>query len=101
MNIMLGMLGLSGSEIFLILAVVLILFGAKKLPELARGLGQGIREFKKASNEVTDELNRAMDEQPPTPPRKNPPEGTAAHDALPDKGKEKENPPSLPPTKVL
>ena len=52
---------LGGWEIILILAVVLILFGAKKLPELAKGLGQGIREFKKASNEVTSELSRAAD----------------------------------------
>ena len=50
---------LGGWEIILILAVVLILFGAKKLPELAKGLGQGIREFKKASNDVTQELQRA------------------------------------------
>ncbi len=53
---------LGGWEIVLILAVVLILFGAKKLPELAKGLGQGIREFKKASNEVTSELQRAGEE---------------------------------------
>ena len=52
---------LGGWEIILILAVVLILFGAKKLPELAKGLGQGIREFKKASTEVTSELQRAAD----------------------------------------
>ena len=52
---------LGGWEIILILAVVLILFGAKKLPELAKGLGQGIKEFKKASNEVTSELQRAAD----------------------------------------
>jgi sec-independent protein translocase protein TatA len=50
---------LGGWEIVLILAVVLILFGAKKLPELAKGLGQGIKEFKKASNEVTSEIRRA------------------------------------------
>jgi sec-independent protein translocase protein TatA len=43
---------LSGWEIVLILAVVLLLFGATKLPKLARGLGQGIREFKKASRET-------------------------------------------------
>jgi len=55
---------LGGWEIILILAVVLILFGAKKLPELAKGLGQGIREFKKASNEVTSELQRAAEEDP-------------------------------------
>lgn len=55
---------LGGWEIILILAVVLILFGAKKLPELAKGLGQGIREFKKASSEVTSELQRAAEEDP-------------------------------------
>jgi sec-independent protein translocase protein TatA len=67
MNIMLaGMLG--GWEIILILAVVLILFGAKKLPELAKGLGTGIKEFKKATREVTDEIHSAMDETPPAPP---------------------------------
>ena len=58
---------LGGWEIVLILAVVLILFGAKKLPELARGLGQGIKEFKKATHEVTDEIHNAMDESPPPP----------------------------------
>jgi sec-independent protein translocase protein TatA len=67
MNTMLvGML--NGWEIVLILAVVLVLFGAKKLPELARGLGQGIREFKKSTREVTDELQSAMDAEPPPPP---------------------------------
>jgi sec-independent protein translocase protein TatA len=47
-----------GWEIVLILAVVLILFGAKKLPELAKGLGTGIKEFKKATREVTDEIQK-------------------------------------------
>ncbi len=55
MNTMLaGMLG--GWEMVLILAVVVIMFGAKKLPELAKGLGQGIKEFKKASRDDTNEL---------------------------------------------
>ena len=64
MNIMFaGLLG--GWEIVLILAVVLILFGAKKLPELAKGLGSGIKEFKKATREVTDEISTAMDDTPP------------------------------------
>ena len=44
-------------ELLIILFVVVLLFGAKKLPELARGLGQGIREFKKAVND--DEKNAA------------------------------------------
>ncbi len=41
-------------EMFIVLIIVLVLFGAKKLPELARGLGQGIREFKKASHEPAE-----------------------------------------------
>ena len=82
MNIMLaGFFG--GWEIVLILAVVLILFGAKKLPELAKGLGQGIKEFKKATREVTEEMQTAMDETPPSPPpaKRLPPATTVATDA--------------------
>jgi len=63
MNIMFAAM-LGGWEIVLILAIVLILFGSKKLPELARGLGQGIKEFKKAAREVTDEVQNAADEPP-------------------------------------
>jgi sec-independent protein translocase protein TatA len=72
-----GMLG--GWEIVLILTVILILFGAKKLPELARGLGTGIREFKKATREVTEELNTALDDThySPPPPRVEPPQESA------------------------
>ncbi len=55
--------GLGMPEIFLILAVVLILFGAKKLPELAKGMGQGIKEFKKATRDVQGDLERAMDDK--------------------------------------
>lgn len=65
-----------GWEIILILAVVLILFGAKKLPELAKGLGQGIKEFKKATKEVTEEVTSAMDETPSPPPQKRLPSST-------------------------
>jgi sec-independent protein translocase protein TatA len=64
---------LNGWEIVLIFAVILVLFGAKKLPELARGLGHGIKEFKKATRDVTDELQNAMDmDAPPPPPRRLP-----------------------------
>jgi len=55
-------------EILGILIVVLILFGAKKLPELARGLGQGIKEFKRATRDVQDDLQRAIDDTDYTPP---------------------------------
>jgi sec-independent protein translocase protein TatA len=61
---MFGLFNLGGGEIILILALVLILFGAKKLPELAKGLGQGIKEFKKATREVTDEVSNSMNETP-------------------------------------
>ena len=50
MNSILGLFNLGGGEIILILAIILILFGARKLPELAKGLGQGIKEFKKATH---------------------------------------------------
>jgi sec-independent protein translocase protein TatA len=69
MNVMFGLFNLGGGEIILILALVLILFGAKKLPELAKGLGTGIKEFKKATREVTEEVSNAMDETPPPPKR--------------------------------
>lgn len=65
---MLAMLG--WPEIIGILVVVLILFGAKKLPELAKGLGQGIKEFKKASNDMQNELHRSVaEEQYAAPPK--------------------------------
>jgi sec-independent protein translocase protein TatA len=75
MKVMFALFNLGGGEIILILALVLILFGAKKLPELAKGLGTGIKEFKKATRDVTDELQSAMDE-PPTPPKPLPPSNT-------------------------
>ncbi|MES2454100.1 MAG: twin-arginine translocase TatA/TatE family subunit [Bacteroidota bacterium] len=51
-------LNMGGGEIMLILGAVLLLFGGKKLPELARGLGKGIREFKDASDGVKREIQR-------------------------------------------
>ncbi len=63
----------------LLMGAVLLLFGPKKLPELARGLGKGIREFKKASSEVTDELERTFDD----PPVKFPPEGSSPEHSVP------------------
>jgi sec-independent protein translocase protein TatA len=67
MNVMFALFNLGGGEIILILALVLILFGAKKLPELAKGLGTGIKEFKKATRDVTEEMHSAMEEPPPQP----------------------------------
>ena len=50
---------LGPSELLIIFLIVLLLFGSKKLPELARGLGRGIREFQKASREIQNEITRA------------------------------------------
>lgn len=71
-GIVLEFLNMGGSEIMLILAVVLLLFGGKKLPELARGLGQGIRDFKDASEGVKREIHRninavGLEEDPNAP----------------------------------
>ena len=62
------MLGLSGGELILIAVVALVLFGANKIPTFMKGLGQGIKEFKKASGDVQSELERAMHEEPPRRP---------------------------------
>ena len=59
---------LGGWEWVIVILAVLLLFGAKKIPELARGLGQGIKEFKKATREVTDEIHNAAEEKPAAPP---------------------------------
>lgn len=55
---LLEFLNMGGGEIALIMVAVLLLFGGKKLPELARGLGKGIREFKDASEGVKREIHR-------------------------------------------
>jgi TatA/E family protein of Tat protein translocase len=53
---------LDGPVIWVVLFVVLLLFGGSKLPELARGMGKAKREFKKASEEVEDEVRNAVNE---------------------------------------
>src|SRR3954465_8397502 len=65
---------LGGSEVMMIFLIVLVLFGGKKLPDFARGLGKSIREFKKAASGVEEEFKRALEEDaqkksiPPPPP---------------------------------
>jgi sec-independent protein translocase protein TatA len=73
-------------EIVGILLVLLLLFGAKKLPELARGLGKGINEFKRATRDVQDELQRAVEEEPPPPSRPTPPPPAAGSTSTPPGG---------------
>jgi sec-independent protein translocase protein TatA len=64
MNIMFAAF-LGGWEWVVVILAVLLLFGSKKIPELARGLGQGIKEFKKATREVTDEIQNTTTDTPP------------------------------------
>ena len=49
-------------QIIIILVVILLLFGGKKIPEFARGLAQGIKEFKKASKDFKDEVDKTLDD---------------------------------------
>jgi sec-independent protein translocase protein TatA len=56
---LLAFMNIGGQELILILLLVLVLFGAKKLPELARGMGQAVKEFQKAKDEFNDELHKA------------------------------------------
>ena len=58
----------SGPDLIILLVIVLVLFGAKKLPELARGLGKSMREFKKAASGVEEEFKRALAEEEPQKP---------------------------------
>ncbi len=69
------MFGLGGQELLLILFVVLLFFGPQKLPELMRGLGKGMREFKKAQADLEDEINKAVDSPAP---KKQPAESVTA-----------------------
>lgn len=57
----LAFMGLGGQEMLLIGLALLLLFGAKKIPELMRGLGQGIKEFKNATKDVKDSIEKSMD----------------------------------------
>jgi len=50
------LLFISGQEIFIIMIVVLLLFGANKIPEIAKGLGKGLREFRKATDDIKKEI---------------------------------------------
>ena len=75
-----SLMNLAGPDLIVILLIILVLFGAKKLPELAKGMGQAVREFQKAKDEFSDELNKAA--KPETPARSEvqpaPPSATVA-----------------------
>lgn len=68
----------NGAELLIIFFVILLLFGAKKLPELAKGMGKSIKEFKKAATELEDDFREAMDAADPEKPVAQPASKTAA-----------------------
>ncbi len=59
---LLGIIG--GQEILIILLIILVLFGGRKIPELMRGLGKGVKEYKNAVNGIEDEVRQVTEEKP-------------------------------------
>lgn len=62
LNGLLAFLNLGTGEIIAIVVVILLLFGGKKIPELMRGLGKGVKSFKQGMNEVEDEIKKPLEE---------------------------------------
>ena len=62
LNGILAFLNLGTGEIIAIVLVILLLFGGRKIPELMRGLGKGVKSFKQGMNEVEDELKKPFDD---------------------------------------
>ena len=56
-------LNIGTGEIIIIVFVILLLFGGKKIPELMKGIGKGVRSFKKGMNEIEDEINKPIEEK--------------------------------------
>ncbi len=67
MNFLALLSNFGGPDLIIILLIVLVLFGAKKLPELAKGMGQAVKEFQKAKDEFSDELHSADTAPAPKP----------------------------------
>lgn len=78
MSTIASLLNLGGPDLVIIMGIVLLLFGAKKLPELARGMGQAVREFSKAKDEFSNEINRPP--APPAPPQIDQPKSPVVED---------------------
>ena len=84
--------GIGGPELMMIMFIILLLFGADKLPGLAKGIGKSVREFKKAASGVEEEVRRAMEEPEEPQPKKFPPHPPPAG-AIPQAAPEKPAPP--------
>ncbi len=62
-----AILDIGGTEILIIMVIALLLFGSERLPSLARSMGKSLREFKKATSGLEEELRRALETPPPSP----------------------------------
>ena len=62
------LLMIGAPEIICIILIVLLLFGAKKIPELMKSMGKGVKFFKQGMNEIEEELNRPLEDQPSQQP---------------------------------
>jgi sec-independent protein translocase protein TatA len=76
--------GLGPTEMMIIFVIILLVFGPSQLPKLARGLGSAMREFRKAQNEISDELHRDPSDKdkaasPHTSPESKPPDNKPIH----------------------
>jgi sec-independent protein translocase protein TatA len=91
-----SLFNLAGPDLIIILLIVLLLFGAKKLPELARGMGQAVREFSKAKDEFEREVTRPPEAAPQPQKLEQPPTSVAhtetPHDVSHDENHHQETP---------
>jgi len=78
MSLLASFMNLAGPDLIVILLIILVLFGAKKLPELARGMGQAVKEFQKAKDEFSDELHKAGKSETDAKSDVKPPQSTVA-----------------------
>lgn len=78
MTLLASFMNLAGPDLIVILLIILVLFGAKKLPELAKGMGQAVREFQKAKDEFSDELHKAGQDKAPVTPALQQPASTVS-----------------------
>ena len=78
MTLIASFMNLAGPDLIIILLIILVLFGAKKLPELARGMGQAVKEFQKAKDEFGDELHKAGQADAKTTPAQSLPQNPPA-----------------------
>ncbi len=79
MTILASLFNLAGPDLIIILLIVLLLFGAKKLPELARGMGQAVREFTSAKDEFEREISKPVNEVTVRKPAEQQPHASSAN----------------------